>query len=68
MDPKVHKRFLDYRERYIYFAKGVKAPELTGAEFVAADAEHRALEAKGEGRDDEEDVRFEELTRLLFRD
>jgi hypothetical protein len=68
MDPKVHSRFLDYRERYIYFAKGVKAPELTAAEFVAADAEHRALDAKGDARDDEEDARFEELAKLLFRD
>jgi len=68
MDPKVHNRFLDYRERYIYFAKGVKAPQLTADQFVAADAEHRALAAKGDARDDEEEVRLEELARLLFRD
>ena len=68
MDPKVHNRFLDYRERYIYFAKGVKAPQLTANEFVAADAEYRELQTKGEARDDEEEARFEELTRLLFRD
>jgi hypothetical protein len=68
MDPAVHKRFLEYRELYIYFAKGVKAPQLTAAEFSDADAEHRALTAKGDARDDEEDVRFEELAKLLFRD
>ncbi len=68
MDPKVHSRFLDYRERYIYFAKGVKAPQLTADQFVAADAEHRALTAKGDARDDEEEARLEELARLLFRD
>jgi hypothetical protein len=68
MDPKVHARFLDYRERYIYFAKGVKAPQLSADEFVAADGEHRALAAKGEARDDEEDARFQELAKLLFRD
>jgi hypothetical protein len=68
MDPTVHKRFLDYRERYLYFAKGVKLPELKAAEFTAADAEHRSLEAKGDARDDEEEARFLELAKLLFRD
>jgi hypothetical protein len=68
MDPKVHSRFLDYRERYLYFAKGVKAPQLSAEEFALADAEHRALVAKGDARDDEEEARVEELARLLFRD
>ncbi|HEY2509298.1 MAG TPA: hypothetical protein VGI39_00450 [Polyangiaceae bacterium] len=68
MTPEVHKRFLDYRERYGYF--GNKAvPQLTADAFVDADAEHRALEAKGEDdRDDEEEQRFAELAKLLFRD
>ena len=68
MDPKVHSRYLDYRERYIYFAKGVKAPQLSADEFSAADAEYRELEAKKDTRDDEEEARLEELARLLFRD
>jgi hypothetical protein len=68
MDPKVHSRFLEYRERYIYFAKGVKAPQLSAEEFTAADAEYRALKTKGEARDDEEEARLEDLARLLFRD
>ena len=68
MDPKVHSRFLDYRERYIYFAKGVKAPQLSAEEFTLADGEYRALHAKGEARDDEEEARLEELARMLFRD
>jgi hypothetical protein len=68
MDPAVHKRFLEYRELYVYFAKGVKAPQLTAAEFADADGEHRALAAKGDARDDEEDARFEALAKLLFRD
>jgi hypothetical protein len=68
MDPQVHKRYLDYRERYIYFAKGVKAPQLSAEDFEKADAEHRALEAKGDARDDEEEARLEEVARLLFRD
>ncbi len=68
MDPHVHKRFLDYRERYVYFAKGVKLRELTAAEFTALDAEHRTLDAKGDARDDEEEARFAEVAKLLFRD
>ncbi|HEY8040374.1 MAG TPA: hypothetical protein VIF15_11300 [Polyangiaceae bacterium] len=68
MDPRVHKRFLDYRERFIYFAKGAGAKELTPEQFVAADAEQRALAAKGGDRDDEEEARLVELSRLLYRD
>jgi hypothetical protein len=68
MDPSVHKRFLEYRERYVYFAKGIAAERLSSDQFAAADAEQRALDAKGEARDDEEETRFAELNRLLFRD
>ena len=68
IDPQVHKRYLDYRERYIYFAKGVKAHQLTADEFTTADAEYNALKAKGDARDDEEEARLEDLARLLFRD
>ena len=67
MDPVVHKRFLDYLERARYFAKP-GARRLSQEEFTAADAEQRALDAKGEGRDDEEEVRFAELSKSLFRD
>jgi hypothetical protein len=66
-DPAVHKRYLDYRDRHEYFGKLLKL--LTMAEFVPLDAEQRELEAKGEdGRDDEEEARFEEVSRVLFRD
>ena len=68
MDPQLHKRFLDYRERYGYFSEGGKIPQLGADEFATADAEQRALEAKGKARDDEEEERFVALTRLLFRD
>ena len=68
MDPQVHKRFLEYRERYVYFGRGGKVTQLGPSEFEVADAEHRALEAKGEARDDEEEQRFAELGSLLFRD
>jgi hypothetical protein len=69
MDPSTHKRFLEYRERYVYFGAETKRPVLTADEFAAADAEQRALAAMGEeDRDDEEQARFVELSKLLFRD
>lgn len=67
-DPKVHKRFLEYRERYAYFAKEMQAKALSYEQFAAADAEQSQLESKGDARDDEEEARFVELSRLLFRD
>ena len=67
MDPATHKRFLDYRERHKYFGKRIQL--LSMAEFEPLDKEHQALFAKGEeGRDDEEEQRFAELSRLLLRD
>ncbi len=66
MDPETHKRFLDYRDRHSYF--GGTGPLLTREQFLAADAEQRELEAKGERRDDEEEARWAELSKLLFRD
>ena len=66
MDPETHKRFLDYRDRHGYF--GGTTALLTREQFVAADAEQRQLEAKGEGRDDEEEARWVELSKLLYRD
>jgi hypothetical protein len=68
MDPQVHKRFLDYRESYLYFGQGGKLRQLGAEEFTAADAEYRALEEKGEARDDEEEERLVDLAALLFRD
>lgn len=67
MDPATHKRFLDYRERHKYFGKRLQL--LSMAEFEPLDKEHRTLFAKGEeSRDDEEEQRFQELSRLLLRD
>lgn len=67
MDPETHKRYLDYRERHTYF--GARMKLLTPAEFEAADREQRELDAKGEdGRDDEEEARWQELSKVLFRD
>ncbi len=66
MDPTTHKRFLDYRDRYVYFGAGKK--KLTPDEFAEADREQRDLDAKGDARTDEEEARFVELCALLFRD
>lgn len=66
MDPDTHRRYLDYRDRHGYF--GATTPMLSREDFVKADAEHRALEDKGESRDDEEEARWVELSKLLFRD
>ena len=68
MDPQAHRRFLDYRERFGYFAKELSAPMLSAEEFAAAEVELRVLEAKGDERDDEEEARLVELTKLLLLD
>jgi hypothetical protein len=70
MDPKTHRRYLDYRERYEYFVRGEPKPAmLAQAEFVALEVELRALEAKGEaGRDDEDEARLLEVVAILLRD
>lgn len=67
MDPKAHKRYLDYRETFTYFARGENKKLLTMEEFAAAEIELRALDAKA-NRDDDEEARFAELMTLLFRD
>ncbi|MCL2777656.1 MAG: hypothetical protein FWD73_06600 [Polyangiaceae bacterium] len=67
MSPTIHKRYLDYRAKHIYFGRDRMA--LTMDQFESADREQRELEAKGDaGRDDEEETRFAELNRILFRD
>jgi hypothetical protein len=69
MDPSTHKRFLEYRERYVYFGAETRRPVLSADEFATADAEQRMLASMGEeGRDDEEEARFVELSKQLFRD
>ena len=66
-DPKTHKHFLEYRERYVYFGRN-NLPLLGYATFEAMHKEHVALAAMATERDDEQEARFEELTRDLFRD
>jgi hypothetical protein len=67
MDRQAHKRYLEYRDRHSYFGKTEKV--LTLAEYIPLEIELSELEIKGEdGRDDEEEARFAELARILFRD
>jgi hypothetical protein len=66
VDQETHKRYLEYRERHAYF--GATTPILGREAFTLADTEHRTLDARGEGRDDEEEARFNELSKVLFRD
>jgi hypothetical protein len=66
MDRATHQRYLDYRERHGYF--GARLKLLTQDEFAPLDAEHAALAAREGSRDDEEEARFEDLSRLLLRD
>jgi hypothetical protein len=66
MERRLHKRYLDYRERHVYF--GRKLPLLGAADFTALDAEAADLGAKGEERDDEEEARYADVLRLLLRD
>jgi hypothetical protein len=66
MDRRLHKRYLDYRERHGYF--GRKLPLLSAADYTRFDAELADLAAKGEEREDEDEERYTELLRLLLRD
>ena len=67
MDPATHKRYLDYRARHGYFGRDL--PLLSMPDYADAEREHRVLAAKGEGaRDDDEEARFAELSRVLLCD
>ena len=66
IDRQSHKRYLEYRDRHSYFGKMERL--LTFADYVPLETELSELELKGDGRDDEEEVRFADLAKLLFRD
>ncbi len=66
-DANVHKRFLDYRERHVYFGRAIRI--LDYEEYAKLEEEHRVLEQMGEdARDDEEEARFRALCIVLFKD
>jgi hypothetical protein len=66
VDQATHKRYLDYLERHSYFGRSAQPVSMT--DFEALDREQLELDAKDERRDDEEEARYEELSKLLFRD
>jgi hypothetical protein len=66
VDKDAHRRYLEYRDHHAYFA--ATTPVLGREDFLRADDEQRALHAKGDARDDEEEARYEELSKLLLRD
>jgi hypothetical protein len=67
-DPAVHKRYLEYREKHAYFGNQL-VKLIAMSEFEPLDAEHRVLDAMGEdGRDDDEEARYAEISAILFRD
>jgi hypothetical protein len=69
IDPKTHRRFLDYRERHAYFGRDDLKKPLTMQEFAAFDAEYAALVARPRaelGQAGSE--RLAELMRVLLRD
>jgi hypothetical protein len=65
MERALHRRYLDYREMFVYF--GRKIAILTAEEFTQADEELAALSAKGKNLDRKDENRKEELEALLFR-
>jgi hypothetical protein len=66
VDRDAHRRYLEYRDRHAYF--GATTPVMTRDDFLRADEEQRTLDAKGESRDDEEEARYAELSKILLRD
>jgi hypothetical protein len=64
MDRDLHKRYLDYRETFIYF--GRKMVRMSAEEFARAEEELEALDAKRE-RDEREELRKTELEQILFK-
>jgi hypothetical protein len=70
MNRALHKRYIDYREKHVYFGhpEGHQTPVLSPEAFAEADAELHALKAKGKDRTSAEEKRFLMLEKLLFFD
>jgi hypothetical protein len=66
-DPRVHARFLAYRERHAYFGRGDLRQPLSYAEYVDLDAERARLSALP-ARTAEEQARLAELRRQMLED
>ncbi|MEC7519959.1 MAG: hypothetical protein VYE22_08850 [Myxococcota bacterium] len=68
MDPRAHRRFLDYVDKHVYFG-GPDLPKLGREQWLELDAERAAFEARDpDSLDDDERRRFRALRRLLLVD
>lgn len=69
MDPKAHRRFLDYIDKYVYFG-GSDLPKLTREQWEGLTAERAGLEVKASADDLDADElrRLRALRRLLLVD
>jgi hypothetical protein len=68
-DPKVHARFLTYRERHVYFGRGDQRTPLTLEQFAQLDGERDALIARPRAElSHAEHRRLGELDTLLHLD
>ena len=65
MDPRTHRRFLEYRETFQYY-RAERKVMLDREAWLSLDAEYLALEAQARGADEER--RFVALKRVLLRD
>lgn len=70
MNRALHKRYIDYREKHVYFGHpfGKQTPVLGPEDFARADAELGALKAKTTARTARDEERLLELMTLLLLD
>ena len=68
-DPKVHTRFLAYKERHVYFGRGKQRTPLTLEQFAELDGERtRLLQLPEVDRTAEVGARLEEIIGKLLLD
>ena len=68
-DPRVHARFLSYRERHVYFGRGESRQPLSLERFSELDAEHEVLARIAKrSRSAEQVARLAELATMLHYD
>ena len=68
MDPRTHKRFLEYRETFQYY-RAERKVILDRETWLAYDVEYLALEARpADARSRDEESRRLALKRVLLRD
>jgi hypothetical protein len=70
MNRALHKRYVDYREKHVYFGHpfGKNTPVLGPEDFARAEAELDALKAKAKARTAGDEDRLLELMTLLLLD